>query len=215
MKKWNIAFRGFYFDNSSVNSANLAIEAELVETRQDSASAFYLVNEDIDDEEEYETNQKIANRALLKMLKFSWSEPDSASVVALEPVANQCPFAGGEGVYLARALLSDTLSFDDETLCNEAAQPVVKPKNLRSKPLKFRLYPNPSNGFTFIELEREAAESGEAIVYNALGKQVFVQLFQEGISTILLDFSEQPGGIYYLTLRTKSGSSSKIFCNLK
>jgi len=192
---------------------NLAIDTALVEDRMDVAGDIYDTNSAVTTTEVFESNQKTVNRITLAMIIQNQDEPDSLQKVYLEQIANQCPFAGGEAVYQARALLSDTVAYDDEVLCDTSSQRLLKPEI--QPPLAYRLYPNPSNGYTIVELEREAQESGEVLVYNALGVQIHAEPFREGTTAILLDFTGRPCGIYYLTLRTKSHSSSSIFFNLK
>ena len=131
----------------------------------------------------------------------------------LMAIANQCPHAGGEAVYQARALLNDGMVYDDQTLCQPGMQ-LKKPAESSATPF-FSVYPNPGALFTRVELEDEAKEAGEVVLSDALGRQVLVQTFRKGDQTIPLMLEEVPGGMYYLTVTSGQVIDTQVFIHLR
>ena len=78
--------------------------------------------------------------------------------------------------------------------------------------LEIRLFPNPSNGELNVTVDLLNSEDFTISVINTLGQVVkeVNQLHSNG-GTVKLDLSSNSNGVYYVTVKTKSGSKTKRF----
>lgn len=100
---------------------------------------------------------------------------------------------------------------DDLTLngiIQDAGGPTFKATGISESPhgtLPFTLWPNPSRGTVWLEFETEHSEKVEIILQNLAGQQIEVlqnQVYPGKGNLLELNFSSNPPGIYFLTLRT-------------
>jgi hypothetical protein len=181
----------------------------------DAAEALLIDNAAITATETYELNQQEYNQVFLDMVVNGQMGPDSLQRVTLLAIAVQCPYEGGDAVYQARALLGDGAVYDDSTACDTTGQQFLKRPVSTMQLLEFKVAPNPGNGYTFIELDKRTEEDGEVVLATIMGRQIHQQHFSKGDNTILLFLEDVPSGTYYVTVRTKTLSSTKVFLNLK
>jgi hypothetical protein len=181
----------------------------------DAAEALLIDNAAITATETYELNQQEYNQVFLDMIVNGQTEPDSTQRETLLAIAVQCPYEGGDAVYQARALLGDGAVYDDSTACDTSGQQFLMRPTNPSETIEFSITPNPGNGYTFVELQKEAEEEGDLMLINALGKLIHKQYFLPGDKTFVLLLDEIPSGSYYVAVKTKTHSSTKIFFNLK
>ena len=179
------------------------------------AEALLIDNAAITATETYELNQQEYNQVFLDMIVNGQTEPDSTQRETLLAIAVQCPYEGGDAVYQARALLGDGAVYDDSTACDTTGQQFLRRPVSTMQSLEFKVAPNPGNGYTFIELDKSTEEDGEVVLATILGRQIHQQHFSKGDKTILLFLEDVPSGTYYVTVRTKTLSSTKVFLNLK
>jgi hypothetical protein len=69
------------------------------------------------------------------------------------------------------------------------------------------VYPNPSQGV--FQVYCEVGEDGFLGVHNSLGQLVLVKAFNKSDSTSAIDLSAEPNGLYFVSVQTESGTSSK------
>ncbi|GEM_PF-4581308 len=149
---------------------------------------------------------------LLEAIANDQTELTAQQRADLQPVAVQCPFSGGEGVFQARALLDDDTVYDDVAACAAAApQPLKQPAREGEVRLSFRIYPNPSNGLAILEMEREMEADGHLTISNYLGQTLVDEDLPEGTEAYPLDLTGFPAGVYYVTVADKSGKLTQIF----
>jgi len=76
--------------------------------------------------------------------------------------------------------------------------------------LEFNLFPNPSNGLLNVSLDLINSEDFSISVINTLGQVVSeIKQIQSNGSNIKIDLVSQSKGIYFVTVKTKSGSKTK------
>jgi len=71
-------------------------------------------------------------------------------------------------------------------------------------PVRFDIFPNPSNGIFTIESETEI-DKASAEIYNVLGEKVYSQ-FSTFNSPLLINISNQPSGVYFYRILKQDGS---------
>ena len=123
-------------------AADLAdIDAVLKDEWMNTAENALLDNNAITATEVYERNQQVFNRIWLELFINGQDTLTSGQLDTMLLIAYQCPYAGGEAVYQARAFLSEDYEFNDSLLCDTTYQPYAR------KPvapdLAFTAYPNP------------------------------------------------------------------------
>jgi Secretion system C-terminal sorting domain len=177
-----------------------------------STSQLLETNSAITTTADYDLMQKQVNAVILENIANDVDGLTPQQLQIITPIANYCPFKGGQAVYQARALLNDQAVYDDAALC---AQPLHLKKPDATVGIEFKVYPNPANGYTLVELEKPSEESGEIALTDALGRQVLTQQFDEGDITLLLMLDEVPAGMYYLKIQTATKSSTQLLTNLK
>lgn len=161
----------------------------------------------------WEQNQQQYNQVWLEMIANDQELPDQTQVTTLLSIAYQCPYAGGEAVYQSRALLGEGHAFDDSTLCNSAALPLVKQP--AETVLDFHVFPNPANAFFTVELAEEAATAGTAVLTDLLGRTVAAQDFRESTREFFLIVGQVPAGRYLLTVEVDGERTTKPISIIK
>ncbi len=155
----------------------------------------------------YETNQKTVTDILLNTVVIG-TELTDAQLVTLEAIANQCPLAGGEAVYQARALVQGGY-YDDEALCAAANQNSEMVEEIAAD---FSIFPNPSNGQLNLLLPTDV----EAItIANTMGQ--IVQRWDDKIFDSYWQIPDMSlsAGTYYCTVKTLRGSTTQAFVIIK
>lgn len=80
-----------------------------------------------------------------------------------------------------------------------------------SSPLNVSLFPNPTNGVTFLKINSAKGSDAKITVLNTLGQVVFVKqvVLTEGSNTLQIDMKEYANGIYNVLIDSKDGSTVK------
>lgn len=125
---------------------------------------------------------------------------DESQLEAVQGIAEQCPFEGGQAVYLARALyqLYEYRAFDDLALCEE---PELRPAPLGIEPFvlaeTFRFYPNPGAGALNVAVPEACLGQRLQLKLSSLTGRL---LTSKGIASAniieRLETGQIPGGIY-------------------
>ncbi|HTA28206.1 MAG TPA: T9SS type A sorting domain-containing protein [Bacteroidia bacterium] len=74
---------------------------------------------------------------------------------------------------------------------------------------RFSVYPNPSNGNFFMEVNSEAGTVNNIEVINELGQVIYFKQYPVVTTQYTIDLSHLPTGVYTLRLQTNSGSIVK------
>lgn len=119
----------------------------------------------------------------------------------LEGIADQCRYAGGYGVVLARIALKKNLAaYDNEAMCPPVggAQGGSEDRSQdgNSAYTNLILSPNPAANTLRVSLPDAAFSKGELQVWNTLGIPVRTLTLQPGNNIAVLDLSGLPDGNY-------------------
>ena len=132
---------------------------------------------------------------------------------SLLSIAYQCPYAGGEAVYQARALLSEDLVYDDSTLCNSGSQQLIRQNSETG--LSFTAYPNPGKDYVIVELEKEANGTGVLTLSDMLGRVMQIQAITEGDQQVFLLLDVVPAGLYHLSVELGDQTATHLYSIVK
>jgi hypothetical protein len=117
-------------------------------------------------------------------------------------VANQCPAAGGQSVYRARAMLAlinDSLEYNDALTCLQAGiyrEAVTENETLP----KFILIPNPAQNYFEIILNNELEGVCSLIIQNSLAQTVLEKLLDCTKLSTPINISGLSDGLYFVKL---------------
>ncbi len=175
---------------------------QVEEITTDRATAFNTIRQNnaaISVSEIYEINQKRVNDIYLSTIALDRFEFDSIQTDALEGIAWQCPWSGGDAVFQARSMLSivrDTV-YNDSLLCAQQQYRLAgKPK----PESKLMIYPNPANDNVTIEFEKES--SGNLRIFNAIGQVKHVVAITEN-KAINLNTAKWVPGVYFVVFNSQ------------
>ncbi|TAK50500.1 MAG: T9SS type A sorting domain-containing protein, partial [Saprospiraceae bacterium] len=199
----------------SVVGQSQALEQTMLAARVSAASQLLATNAAIATNSTYEANQKTTNRILLETIANDQLELTAQQVADLTPIAVECPYEGGEGVYAARALLGNEAVYYDFAACGLSngndGQQIKAPEVETPAGSSFTIYPNPANGYTVVQLDKKLENASSLTLTNTLGVQVLAEKLLEGTEVVPLDTANLPAGTYFLTLQTITGKQSRIF----
>lgn len=144
------------------------------------------------------TNQKTVNNIVFNLM--TTDQITDAEIATLQTVANQCPLAGGDAVYEARALVQHFtgIQYDDTQLCQNANDRHNPEQALSSEASNFLVYPNPASG----QLNWAPFAGNEICtirLINALGQLIL----EKQSSNAFLDVQNVPEGMYVLQIVTQ------------
>lgn len=116
-------------------------------------------------------------------------------------IAIQNAITGGDGVYMARAMLN---------IYVEDLYPIFRKANgnvtiSQNSFLQYEVYPNPSYGifnFSFVNL----VEATEIIISNAIGQTVDTYSLNGDQTNFILDLSAYEAGIYFYRIKGKTNN---------
>src|SRR5690606_9890710 len=146
---------------------------QVEEITTDRATVFNTIRQNnaaISVSEIYEINQKRVNDIFLATIPLDSFELDSIQIDALDSIAWQCPWSGGDAVFQARGMLSivrDTV-YNDSLLCAQQQYRLAgegKPAN------KLKIYPNPADEVMTIEIEE--IDNATLRIFNSVGRIQF------------------------------------------
>ncbi len=142
--------------------------------QQSEASTLRTINNAIQVDDIWQNNHQIVNDIGLQLV----ATPDNwntSMIASLEDIARQCPEAGGDAVYEARAMLSWVMDieYDDETVCYEAeAQERQGEKiefNTKTRQ-KIEIFPNPVSDVLY--WKGYSGETVNVLIYDRLGRLI-------------------------------------------
>ena len=170
--------------------------------RAAAASALLPVVENLPDNTAYEANEKAVDRIFLQLLAAPGSSLNPAQQQALETIAAQCPFWGGDAVYAARGMLTihTGIQYDDAPDCagSERTQTMGNPAQADG----LSLWPNPATDHITLNAERVFKQ---ATVLNYFGQPVYDQCF-EPVLQMDLQLPALGSGTYFLRISYSDGS---------
>lgn len=153
----------------------------------------YIRNQQIVDSNLMETNKRTVMEIFL-YCKIHDTVPDSAQIATLSNIAYQYPPAGGEAVYLARAILG--LHIEDNLPLLRKGRKLEQAYN--SKSSFGRIYPNPASNNFYYQLDSPLASIANMTfeLTDAKGRAVLKQSLK-GILRIQVNSEKLVQGVYY------------------
>jgi hypothetical protein len=172
---------------------SLAVELSILSTANLSLSAATT----------YESNQRSVNRILAALLQNGNTALDSTANAQLEAIADQCPFSGGDAVYMARALLGKHF-YNDADLCEPGRRATLDSHEQEAtQPLVFR--PNPAASEVRFDLPATLEGAWQLQLLDSQGRLVKVFAGSSAEHTQVLDLNALPAGMYFAQLLTRQG----------
>lgn len=139
-------------------------------------------------------NLKLANTIYLNYY-FEVDTPtvDSLTLLQLQNLAYQNGIQGGEGVYMARAMLN--LDVEDAVNVMRMAQSQTSKKD--NDVFACKVYPNPSTGIFYVSYLLDVNKTGNFVLTDATGRNLKEVKLNQNSSLLKIDFTSYEGGVYY------------------
>ncbi len=74
---------------------------------------------------------------------------------------------------------------------------------------RFALYPNPSNGLFYLELQFNTFTVVDISIHNALGQVVYTMKTEGQELMLPINLSQQLEGVYFVNLKTENGQATR------
>ena len=164
------------------------------------------VNESINTSEIIEENERAVNDIFLSIIGQNQIQINQNSIDQLEYVASQCPLAGGNAVYRARALLSligDNYDFDDVNICLQAGIILRQKSEIQSIAA---LYPNPASSSATLTYNLAENTQADFQLFNSIGQLHQSYLLYSEKSYLTFSTETFKPGVYHYRLITNSGN---------
>jgi hypothetical protein len=117
-------------------------------------------------------------------------------------VAQQCPAAGGQSVYRARAMLAlinDSLEYNDAIVCLQSG--IYREAAVNNILHKIKIIPNPAQNEIEIMFEEETKAICFIRITNMLGQELIIKSFDCSRESNVIDVSSLKNGIYTVSLQ--------------
>ncbi|HMQ90262.1 MAG TPA: PKD domain-containing protein [Flavilitoribacter sp.] len=153
----------------------------------------------------YEQNEKSVNKVFLAYWTAGLDSLDQNELDSLEIIANQCPLAGGNAVYKARAILGAAIGqvvvYDDEQNCYGSAKQVSA--NIKKPVLaeSLQVVPNPSKEEVTVSWTAASELKGMLVITDLNGKAWLTKSLTPGERTVTLSVNNFPPGIYLTSVK--------------
>ncbi len=150
----------------------------------------------------YEENAKRVNDIFLSTIAKGIDIFTTQQADDLYDIANQCPLAGGEAVYCARAmysLIDADAYYLDKDLCTQSGNNWRKGETLTTNE-SFQLYPNPTE--STVNVHYNVIENITCIftLYNTLGQVQQQTYLLNNVENHTINVSKLASGVYYYKL---------------
>jgi len=105
-------------------------------------------------------------------------------------------------IYQSQGVCPDTVRFPLDLAGCESVE--------RNSVMDMRLYPNPSDGICWLELDNAAPQNADIEIRDALGREVMRQhaTLEAGTQRLSIDLSRLPQGLYWLRLSSERANSN-------
>ncbi|MBK8416500.1 MAG: T9SS type A sorting domain-containing protein [Bacteroidetes bacterium] len=162
-----------------------------------------FVNESIYSSETIEVNEQVVNEIFLSVIGQEQFQLGDDAINQLEGIAAQCPLAGGNAVFKARAILSllnDELVYDDINICLQAG---IILRQISKTPTA-SLYPNPANNSVTLVYELPEVSTAEFLLFNSVGMLQLKQQMKIDITQMSFSTEQLAPGVYHYQVNTSS-----------
>lgn len=171
--------------------------------RAAAAAALLSQVENLSDTAVYENNEKSVLKVALQLALSGAQQLSPVQREALEAVAEQCLYAGGDAVAAARNILNvyDRLrAYDDNELCDEDTP---RPKE-RSTAAGFSVWPNPAQGV----IQIESGYTMQKITLSDLNGKVWQEQAFDNVRETTLTLPNLSSGVYLLSIISSDGHTA-------
>jgi hypothetical protein len=165
------------------------------------------VNQGINPIEQPEANSKLINELAVQYLVYGKNALSGYYNLILS-VAEQCPYSGGEAVFMARTMLSlfnDSIEYHDAEVCYQAGYYRQSLNNsfMNEQKTGIRIIPNPAKDELFIQLERELNETCLIRIRDVAGRVIVNDSFDGKTKQHRLSIQHILSGIYQVEIKAK------------
>ncbi|MBX7242210.1 MAG: T9SS type A sorting domain-containing protein, partial [Bacteroidia bacterium] len=159
----------------------------------------------------YEQYEQIINEIYLSTVAIGNIDFTTEQIADLETISHQCPLAGGNSVYKARALytiISNNSYYNDELLCAQAG---IQYKQIQDKQVekRYEIYPNPSDNAIQIRQIDKRKGYGSIEIKDSYGRFLLSQAITENEYVWEINTASLTSGVYFLIIN-RSGQSSYV-----
>jgi hypothetical protein len=196
----------YYQLSNNINQSRSQISAIVLanrETNNTKYDSIRSVNATFVDTALYELNEKTVNEIFASTLAKMNYVFSPAQKALLYSISNQCPLAGGDAVYRARALFTifdDTTDFDDAYLCYLANMQFREDEIVDTIDNDFLLVPNPTSNITTLYWKPSQLENTVVIVKDLMGRTVQQTSIDYKQGHAQIDLSTYSSGIYFISI---------------
>ncbi|MCO6493665.1 MAG: T9SS type A sorting domain-containing protein, partial [Phaeodactylibacter sp.] len=170
--------------------------------REDFLEEAEMSNSSISANEVFEVNEQDVNSLFLETVAMGVDTFTEAQITDLWTIANQCPLAGGDAVFMARSLYSlidPLVKYEDEERC--ASEPEARPKTTKVNAVSaFRLIPNPARNEIQITFAQPLDGNATIVIYDTQGRMQQVYALEAGQAVFSIDTGHLPAGLFYCRL---------------
>ncbi|MBK9045491.1 MAG: T9SS type A sorting domain-containing protein [Bacteroidetes bacterium] len=162
-----------------------------------------FVNESIYTSETIEVNEQVVNEISLSVIGQEQIQFSEDVIDQLEIIAAQCPLAGGNAVFRARAILSlisDNYVYDDINICLQAG---IILRQISKTPTA-SLYPNPANNSVTLVYELPEVSTAEFLLFNSVGMLQLKKQLKSDITQTSFSTEHLAPGVYNYRVNTSS-----------
>ncbi len=162
-----------------------------------------MVNESIYTSQTIEVNEQVVNEIYLSILDQDQIQFSEDVIAQLEIIAAQCPLAGGNAVFKARAILSlisDNYVYDDVNLCLQSG--IILRES--AKKITANLYPNPANNSVTLVYELPEVSTAEFLLFNSVGMLQLKKQLKSDMTQISFSTEQLAPGVYHYRVNTSS-----------
>lgn len=167
------------------------------------ADKIRMVNESMYTSETIEINEQVVNEIYLSVLGQDQIQFSEDVIAQLEIIAAQCPLAGGNAVFRARAILSlitGETQYDDVNICLQAG--IILRES--AKKITSNLYPNPANNTVTLVYELPEGSTAELLLFNSVGMLQWKQQLDIGMTQMNFSTEQLTPGIYHYRIKSNS-----------
>ena len=163
-------------------------------------------NSAISANEVFEVNEQDVNALFLETVTVGIDTFTEAQITDLWAIANQCPLAGGDGVFKARSLYSlvdPLVKYEDEERCASEPEERTAPVHHPEIASNIQLIPNPAKDELWVKLAKPVEARTQLFVYDTRGRIHLEKNLDVGRTMFIVNTSQVPAGIYYCMIKSQ------------
>lgn len=151
-----------------------------------------------------ESNERQVNEVYFATIGKEIYDFNTSQLEILKNISYQCPLAGGNAVFKARALYSlagGQNYYNDRAICNQAG--IELRMNVEKQNSKLKIYPNPANERLIIEYMIENSSSGVFKLYNSSGQLIYERKISGNSNLLEINTTNLKQGLYQFSFMVK------------